>query len=225
MVDVGSALGMEVTAQITSMDHPIGRLLGNAHEVAESVACLKGEGPEDTMELVRMQGAALGADVDAVIADGSALDAFAQMCRRQGVDQATVTSLIADPWSVLPRGSSRTTIVAPTSGWISGIDALALGRALVQIGAGRTHPDEALDLGAGIELLTTVGAPVEAGAPLAHIDHNMAVDVPDVVEAFVIGAEAVSVPCSRLLETVAQAQQARGESKRRLWGSNPRPWD
>ena len=75
---------MEVTAQITSMDHPIGRLLGNAHEV--SVACLKGEGPEDTMELVRMQGAALGADVDAVIADGSALDAFAQMCRRHGVD-------------------------------------------------------------------------------------------------------------------------------------------
>ena len=84
----------------------------------------------------------------------------------------------------------------------SGIDALALGRALVQIGAGRTHPDDALDLGAGIELLTTVGAHVEAGAPLAHIDHNMTEGVPDVVEAFVIGAEAVSVPGSRLLETV-----------------------
>ena len=38
---------MEVTAQIASMDHPIGHLLGNAHEVTESVACLKGEGPKD----------------------------------------------------------------------------------------------------------------------------------------------------------------------------------
>ena len=207
MVDVGSALGMEVTAQITSMDHPIGRLLGNAHEVAESVACLKGEGPEDTMQLVRMQGAALGADVDAVIADGSALEAFAHMCRRQGVEQATIMALLEDPWSILPRGGTRTTLVAPASGWISDIDALALGRALVQIGAGRTHPDDVLDLGAGIELLATVGAHVEAGAPLAHIDHSMADGVPDVAGAFVIGAEAVSPPGSRLLETIGPRQK------------------
>ena len=207
MVEVGSALGMNVTAQITSMDHPIGRLLGNAHEVAESVACLKGEGPEDTMQLVRMQGAALGADVDAVIADGSALEAFAHMCRRQGVEQATITALLEDPWSILPRGGTRTTLVAPASGWISDIDALALGRALVQIGAGRTHPDDVLDLGAGIELLATVGAHVEAGAPLAHIDHSMADGVPDVAGAFVIGAEAVSPPGSRLMETIGPRQK------------------
>ncbi|MGB0951581.1 MAG: thymidine phosphorylase, partial [Poseidonia sp.] len=76
------------------------------------------------------------------------------------------------------------------------------GRALVQIGAGRTHPDDVLDLGAGIELLATVGAQVEAGTPLAHIDHNMTEGVPEVTQAFVIGAEAGSVPSSRLLETV-----------------------
>jgi len=202
MVHVGTALGMEVTAQITSMDRPIGRMLGNAHEVAESVHCLRGEGPEDTMELVRMQGAALGADVDAVIADGSALTAFAQMCRRQGVDEATVTALIADPWSVLPRGRSRTTVVAPTAGHVNDIDALALGRALVHIGAGRTHPAAVLDLGAGIEVIAKVGAYVEAGAALAHIDHNMSENVPDLTEAFTVQVQAPVRQASRLLETV-----------------------
>ena len=59
-----------------------------------------------------------------------------------------------------------------------------------------------LDLGAGIELLVKVGAQVEAGAPLAHIDHNMNEGLPDLAGAFVIAAEAVSVPVSRLLETV-----------------------
>ena len=100
----------------------------------------------------------------------------------------------------MPRGRSRTTLVAPASGWIGDIDALALGRALVRIGAGQTHPDDELDLGAGIELLVTVGR-VKL-APLAHIDHNMTEGVPEVVEAFVIAAEAVSLPASRLLETV-----------------------
>ncbi len=116
-------------------------------------------------------------------------------------------ALLEDPWSILPRGGTRTTLVAPASGWISDIDALALGRALVQIGAGRTHPDDVLDLGAGIELLATVGAHVEAGAPLAHIDHSMADGVPDVAGAFVIGAEAVSPPGSRLMETIGPRQK------------------
>ena len=203
MVQVGSALGMSVTAQITSMDHPIGRWLGNAHEVAETVACLHGDGPADTMELVRMQGAALGADVDAVIADGSAMQAFAAMCMRQGVDEKTVASLLEDPWAVLPRGRTRTTVTAASPGWISDIDALALGRFLVSIGAGRTHPADVLDLGAGIELAAKVGDWVESGDALFHIDHNAEGTLPDVGAAFVVdGSVQVHAPTSRLLETV-----------------------
>ena len=203
MVQVGSALGMRVTAQITSMDHPIGRWLGNAHEVAETVACLRGEGPNDTMELVRLQGAALGADVDAVIADGSAMEAFAAMCMRQGVDEGTVSSLCENPWSVLPRGNTRSTVTAPSAGWVSDIDALVLGRFLVSIGAGRTHPADVLDHGAGIELAAKVGDWVEAGEALFHVDHNQDGPLPDVSDAYLIdGHLQADVPDTRLLETV-----------------------
>ncbi|HIH53144.1 MAG TPA: thymidine phosphorylase [Candidatus Poseidoniaceae archaeon] len=203
MVHVGSALGMEVTAQITSMDHPIGRLLGNAHEVAESIHCLRGEGPEDTMELVRMQANALGADVDVVIASGSALEAFADMCRRQGVEEKTVASLIEDPWSVLSRGKVRTTVKAPSSGWVSDVDALALGRLLVQIGAGRNHPADVVDHGAGIEVLAHVGDRVEEGQPLMIIDHNRSNAIPAESTAFTVQAtQPTPRATSRLLESI-----------------------
>ena len=60
MVQVGTQLGIQVTAQLTQMDHPLGNWLGNSHEIYESIQCLKGVGPEDTMELVVAQGKALG---------------------------------------------------------------------------------------------------------------------------------------------------------------------
>ena len=86
----------------------------------------------------------------------------------------------------------RTTLVAPSSGWISDIDALTLGRAR-PVGAGRTHPDDVLDLGAGIELLATA----ERGSrrALAYIG---------------VGAEAVEVPASRLLQTVGASTTGEG---------------
>ena len=67
MVRVGTELGMDVTAQLTQMDHPIGVMLGNSHEIAESIDCLKGKGPADTMELVHAQATALGFDISEVI--------------------------------------------------------------------------------------------------------------------------------------------------------------
>ena len=224
MVDVGSALGMEVTAQITSMDHPIGRLLGNAHEVAESVACLKGEGPEDTMELVRMQGAALGADVDAVIADGSALDAFAQMCRRQGVDEATVMSLIADPWSVLPRGRSRTTLVAPSSGWIATLTPSPL-----VVPSSRSAPAGPTPTTCSISAQASNCWPRSgagrgrraSGVHRSQHERGRA----DLAESLRHRCRSRRGTGQPLLETVGASTTGESESKRRLWGSNPRPWD
>ena len=132
------------------------------------------------------------------------MEAFATMCMRQGVDEGTVSSLCEDPWSVLPRGSTRTTVTATSAGWVSDIDALALGRFLVNIGAGRTHPADVLDHGAGIELAAHVGYRVEAGDALFHVDHNEDGPLPDVSDAFLIeGHVQAHAPTSRLLETVS----------------------
>ena len=84
MVRVSKSLGIETIAQITSMDEPIGNMIGNAHEVVESINCLKGVGPQDTMELVTIQAEALGCDVQTVIANGKALQCFKEMCLRRG---------------------------------------------------------------------------------------------------------------------------------------------
>ena len=63
MVITGNSLGMEVTAQVTEMDNPIGRMYGNSHEIVECIQCLKGSGPSDTMELVYAQAQALGYEI------------------------------------------------------------------------------------------------------------------------------------------------------------------
>ena len=108
MVRVGTELGIEVTAQLTDMDHPIGRMLGNGLEIVECIDCLKGVGPDDTMELVHAQATALGFDITEVLSNGSALNEFKAMLERQGVDSSTAQRLIEDPWSVLQRAHSNT---------------------------------------------------------------------------------------------------------------------
>ena len=86
MVRVGTELGIEVKAQLTQMDHPIGEWLGNSHEIAESIACLKGMGPHDTMELVYAQANALGFDISESIENGSALQEFKSMLDVKGLN-------------------------------------------------------------------------------------------------------------------------------------------
>ena len=92
MVKTGNSLGMKVIAQVTEMDNPIGTMFGNSHEIVECIECLKGNGPNDTMELVYAQSDALGYDIRPVIEDGSALDEFRKMCIRQKLMNPTLTT-------------------------------------------------------------------------------------------------------------------------------------
>ena len=170
MVEVGTILEVGIVAQITEMDTPIGEMLGNSHEIVEVIECLKGRGPNDTMELVRIQAEALGVDIEPYLKDGSGLEQFKKMCIRQGVEHSIVESLCDNPWSVLPKAKQRFTWQAPISGWITDIDAYRLGTILLSMGAGRNHPDDAINHGAGIELLFTVGDYVKAGEPIVHLD-------------------------------------------------------
>ena len=172
MVKTGTDLGMEVTAQVTEMDNPIGTMFGNSHEIVECIDCLKGNGPEDTMELVYSQADALGFNIRPFIQDGSALEEFRNMCLRQGVGASIVDNLLDEPWSVLPRANNTHEIKAKQSGWIAGINALTIGQVLCNLGAGRTGDNSNIDHGVGAELLISPGQKVEQGMPWIRFEAN-----------------------------------------------------
>ena len=204
MVRVSKLLGIKTIAQITSMDEPIGDMIGNAHEVAESIDCLKGIGPRDTMELVTMQAEALGSDVQTVISNGQALQSFKEMCLRQGVNRDVIEKLCDDPWSVLPKGGKRYEVNAKTSGCIHHIDALEVGKILTQLGAGRIHPSDRISHGIGLELLAKKGEEVSKGQTIAYLDveHHQDVEVL-FSDVFEISPEAIdSSTDSRMIEVV-----------------------
>ena len=107
---------------------------------------------------------------------------------------------------MLPKGAKRTTVMAKTSGWISDIDALGLGQLLVNIGAGRTHPDDQISHGAGIVLLRAVGDHVEKGEPLMHVDHDGAFDADPVAVFTVANVAPEAPPQSRLIDVVRSGE-------------------
>ena len=177
MVQVGTQLGIQVTAQLTQMDHPLGNWLGNSHEIYESIQCLKGIGPEDTMELVVAQANALGFDIDEVIRNGSALTEFKDMMIRQGVDPDVADTLLHDPWSVLPRAPQQYVLMAEQNGNIADIDALIIGQVLCEAGAGRSQQGQEIDHGIGIQLHKKVSDNVEEGEPIMTLDADYGFDM------------------------------------------------
>jgi pyrimidine-nucleoside phosphorylase len=177
MVRVGTELGIQVTAQLTDMDHPIGTMLGNSHEIVESIACLKGLGPSDTMELIRAQANALGFDIDEVIANGSALNEFKLMLIRQGVDESSAQQLVDDPWSVLQRSPQHYSIQVEKSGYLADLDALLIGQVLCEAGAGRSVQGSEIDHGIGIEIHHSIGNQVEAGDTIMTLDGPFGLDI------------------------------------------------
>ena len=170
MVSTGNNLGMRVTAQVTEMDNPIGKMFGNSHEIVECIECLKGAGPSDTMELVIAQADALGYDIQSSIDNGSALNEFKEMCTRQGVNTELVSQLIDNPWSVLDKAPVSSEIIAQHSGYISQITALTIGEVLCKLGAGRTGENPDIDHGVGAELLVEIGEKISAGEPWIRFD-------------------------------------------------------
>ena len=204
MVATGSDLGMEVTAQVTEMDNPIGLMLGNSHEIVECIQCLNGNGPSDTMELVYAQADALGYDIRTVIQDGTALNEFKQMCIRQGVAKDDIDLIVNEPWEILPRCKNSVEIKATSSGWISQINALSIGEILCKLGAGRTGENADINHGVGAELIKTKGDYIEAGSPWIRFDTVEGIDgkmIDQVQDALVISQEEIP-PSSRILQKI-----------------------
>jgi pyrimidine-nucleoside phosphorylase len=177
LVTVGKQAGKRVSALITDMSAPIGRTIGNALETREAIEILNDAGPADTRALTlelgsemlllakrcksRAQARTL---LEAALADGSALATFRRMVGAQGGD----VRCIDDP-TRLPRARAQLALLAPRAGFVTSIDALALGRLAIELGAGRTRADQQLDHGAGFVLHATVGERVTRGAPLLTI--------------------------------------------------------
>jgi thymidine phosphorylase len=163
MVVLGGEHGVRTRALVTRMDTPLGRNVGNALEVEESVAALNGQGPDDLMEvtyaLAEHMLALAGVDADprAAIASGRAFDTYQEMIRAQG----------GDPDAPLPRAAHELqTLKAPRTGWLTRLDALAVGVAAWRLGAGRARKEDDVSHTAGVRCLAKPGDYVLQGQPV-----------------------------------------------------------
>ncbi len=177
MVGIGTAHGTNVVAVFTAMDQPLGREVGNAGEMAESLEVLRGNGPDDLVEVIfRLAGemltlagvadnaAAAQRVVEQVVTSGQALERLAGVIAAQGGDPRVIT----DP-TLLPRAPHVYHVKSPQSGFVAKCDALNIGVALVRLGAGRERKEDDIDPGVGITLLKKRGEPVDEGEPVAEV--------------------------------------------------------
>jgi thymidine phosphorylase len=180
LVDIGTQHGVKCSALLTDMSTPLGRAVGNANEVAESVAVLKGGGPEDVVELtvaLAREMLTLGGitDVDpaAVLASGAAYEKWAEMIRAQG----------GDPDAPLPTAQHIHVIEAPSAGTLTHLDAYAVGVAAWRLGAGRARKEDPVQHAAGVMCLAKPGEPVEAGQPILELHTDTPETIPAALSA------------------------------------------
>jgi pyrimidine-nucleoside phosphorylase/thymidine phosphorylase len=201
MCEIGWGLGKSVVALITRMDQPLGRAVGNAVEVAESLACLRGEGPDDLVdlsielaaEMVVMGGRARSLEEArdigrGTIADGSALATFGRLIAAQGGDPR----VIDDP-SLLPVARREIILRSPRSGSIRALAARPVGHATMLLGAGRARMDSPIDHAVGVILHKKVGDAVDRDEPLCTLFVNDEARLPEAMalirDAYTIAEE------------------------------------
>ena len=165
MVGLGTDHGVATVAQLTSMNAPLGRAVGNALEVTESVEVLQGRGPSDvrelTLALARIMVGLVGLNVDPAerLDDGSAYEVYRRMIRAQG----------GDPDATLPSAALREFVVAPRDGIVQSIDALRVGVTAWRLGAGRARKEDPVSAAAGVMCLIREGEAIVAGQPLFEL--------------------------------------------------------
>jgi thymidine phosphorylase len=165
MVSLGSSHGVATVAQLTSMDQPLGRAVGNALEVTESVEVLHGRGPLDvrevTLGLARTMLELVGIHEDpaAKLDDGSAYEVYRQMITAQG----------GDPDATLEVAEFKDVVLSPQDGIVQSVDALNVGVTAWRLGAGRARKEDPVSAGAGVMCLVREGDYVEAGQPLFEL--------------------------------------------------------
>ncbi|QNH55174.1 thymidine phosphorylase [Selenomonas timonae] len=201
MVAIGKTANFPTAALLTNMDAPLGNAVGNSLEVAEAVSVLRGAGPDDlrTVSLALAAGmlqlAGQGAfeechaRAENAIRSGAAFEALLRMTAAQGGD----TAVLHDTAN-FPQARMQRTITADADGYLTRLDAEAVGRTAVLLGAGRMTKDSTINHAAGIILHKKYRDAITAGAPLATLyaesEEQIAAGAERFRAAFEIGAAA-----------------------------------
>ena len=191
LVRVGKAAGKKTAAVITDMDEPLGNAVGNALEVKEAIAVLKGEKKGDLYELCMTLGSLMLVSaekaasledarkmLEKTISDGSALKKLAEMVEAQGGDGRYVYDT-----SLLPGAEFTLEVPAPCNGYVKHIEADDIGLASMHLGGGRATKEDTIDLSVGIVINRKVGDHVSEGESIATVHANYRNKAHDAAEA------------------------------------------
>jgi pyrimidine-nucleoside phosphorylase len=176
-VGLAGGWGRRCRAAVTDMSQPLGEAVGNALDIVEAVEVLRGDRPGRLTDLtVEFAAAAQAVLADVLeeegrrrareaLASGAALESFRRMVEAQGGDPRVVD----DPAGILPRAPVVTALVAERSGSLAALDAEAIGRAAVALGAGRARKGEPIDAAVGIVFRAKIGDRLEADHPVCEV--------------------------------------------------------
>jgi pyrimidine-nucleoside phosphorylase len=177
MIALGEDRGCPTVALLTAMDRPLGRACGNALETEEAILALRGEGPEDLMEVTY----ALGVEMlvmakveptatkarqrlENALSSGLAAEKFEQIIEAQGGNP----KVVEDP-SVMPQAQAVEVFAARGTGVVTAVEPRTIGRAIVAMGGGRTQVDDAVEPSVGFVITVKPGDKVLAGEPIASV--------------------------------------------------------
>ncbi len=205
MVEIGVHFGRNVEAEITSMNQPLGKAIGNILEVKEAIDTLHGKGPKDFMELCLSSGSTMllqaGIFNDrekakealmGTIKSGEAFNTFVNFVKEQGGD----ITYLKDP-KKFPNALYIYSVRSIKSGYVTYINTMEMGLDSMRLGAGREKKDDIIDMTAGIVLNKKLGEQVNKGDVLMTLyteKANMQGMVSSVLNNFEIGEEPIDVP-------------------------------
>ncbi|CAA9393426.1 MAG: Pyrimidine-nucleoside phosphorylase [uncultured Propionibacteriaceae bacterium] len=203
MVELGTGAGVPTVALLTDMSTPLGRTVGNALEVGESVEVLAGGGPADVVELTvalaRVMLTAAGRDDQDpadILASGKAMDVWRDMIRAQG----------GDPDAALPTAKETQVVRAERDGVVTGLDAMAVGVAAWRLGAGRARKEDHVQAAAGVVIHAKRGGRVRAGEPLLTLHTDTPDRFPRAVsalqDAYTVADAEASAPVPLIIERI-----------------------
>jgi pyrimidine-nucleoside phosphorylase len=198
MIDLGRRAGREVVAIISDMDEPLGHAVGNALEIREAIATLRGEGPPDfgqlvteaSTQLLALSDLGVGREearkrVDQAIGDGSAVAAYERWITAQGGNPDE---------SALPTAPLIREVVSRQAGYVRSLGAVQVGNAALHLGAGRRDKDDRIDHAVGVVCLKKHGDEIASGDILAeihaHDEPSAAAAADEVLEAYEIEEKA-----------------------------------